>query len=141
MKYLRVQIGLTVVLSLLRWSFIWTKSTETSAAWDVVNNLFWVAVISWLFSLGRYLNYRDTEKLEEQLEHEKQNVRISESNYYKMEKRLTARIDELIKEKERFFTIVEKMSDSMSLRQAPLLIKREIQEAVEKERSVMSNFI
>ena len=141
MKYLRVQIGLTVVLSLLRWSFIWTKSTETSAVWDVVNNVFWVTAISWLFSLGRYLNYRDTEKLEEQLEHEKQNVRISESNYYKMEKRLTSRIDELIKEKERFFTIVEKMSDSMSLRQAPLLIKREIQEAVEKERSVMSNFI
>lgn len=141
MQYFLVQCGLTILFTLLRWTFIWTKTMEDNFTWPIVNNLFFVIVISWLFTLGYFVKHRISENLREQLDHEKRNVSVSESNYYKMEKRLTAKIDELSKEKERFFTMVEKMVEAASVKKSLFYANQSDFEVVEKERAAMSNFV
>lgn len=141
MQYFLVQCGLTILFTLLRWTFIWTKTMEDNFTWPIVNNLFFVIVISWLFTLGYFVKHRIGENLREQLDHEKRNVSVSESNYYKMDKRLTAKIDELSKEKERFFTMVEKMVEAASVKKSLFYANQSDLEVVEKERAAMSNFV
>jgi len=141
MQYFLVQCGLTILFTLLRWTFIWTNTMEDNFTWPIVNNLFFVIVISWLFTLGYFVKHRIGENLREQLDHEKRNVSVSESNYYKMEKRLTAKIDELSKEKERFFTMVEKMVEAASVKKSLFYANQSDFEVVEKERAAMSNFV
>lgn len=141
MQYFLVQCGLTVLFTLLRWMFIWTKATEDNFSWLIVNNLFFVAVFSWLFTLGYYVKHRMGENLREQLDVERRNVRVSESNYYEMKKKLNAKNDELSKEKERFFTLIEKMVDAASVKKAFFNVDHSDQDVVAKERAAMSNFI
>lgn len=141
MQYFLVQCGLTVLFTLLRWVFIWTKTTQDNFSWPIVNNIFFVLVISWLFTLGYFVKHRMEESLRKQLDHERRNVSVSESNYQRMEKRLTARVDELAKEKERFFIMAENMI-AVALRMNLISCANQSDlEVVEKERAAMANFV
>lgn len=141
MQYFLVQCGLTILFTFLRWMFIWTKTTEENFSWPIVNNLFFVAVISWLFTLGYYVKHRMGENLREQLDIESRNVRVSESNYYEMKKKLNAKIDELTTEKERFFILIEKMVEATSVKKSFFSADQSDLEVVEKERAAMANFV
>lgn len=141
MQYLLVQCGLTVLFTLLRWTFIWTKTAENNFSWPIVNNLFFVLVLSWLFTLGYFVKHRMEESLRGQLDREKRNVRTSQSNYEYMEKHLSAKINELLKEKERFFVLVEKMVEAASNGKSLFHADKSDLEVIEKEKSVMSSFV
>ncbi len=106
MQYFLVQFGLTVLFTILRWTFIWTNTTENNVSWPIVNNLFFVIVVSWLFTLGYFVKHRMEESLRGQLERERRNVRNSESNYQYMENEFSAKIKDLSKGRERFFILV-----------------------------------
>lgn len=141
MQYLLVQCGLTVLFTLLRWTFIWTKTVENNFSWPIVNNLFFVIVLSWLFTLGYFVKHRMEESLRGQLDRERKNVRNSQSNYQYMEKELTVKIKELLKERERFFVLVEKMVVAASLGKSLFHADQSDVAVIEKEKSVMSNFV
>lgn len=141
MQYLLVQCGLTVLFTLLRWVFIWTKTTDGNVSWPIVNNLFFVIVLSWLFTLGYFVKHRMEENLKGQLEREKKNVRNSEYNYQEIKRHLNSKIDELKEEKERFFTLVEKMVEAASAKKPFFSASQSDSEVVTKERATMSNFL
>lgn len=58
MQFFLAQCGTTVVVSLLRWTFILTRTTEDNFSWPLVNNLFYMVALSWLFTLGYFVKSR-----------------------------------------------------------------------------------
>jgi hypothetical protein len=141
MHYFLIQSGLTVVLSLLRWTFIWTKSVENNVSWPIVNNLFFVVVLSWLFTLGYFVKSRQEEDLKKKLILERKNVSDWHDEYKRMKDLLNSKISELAKEKERFLILIEKMVDGVGMKKVDFHISAADQAVIEKERAAISNFL
>ena len=141
MQYFLIQCGLTVVLSLLKWTFIWTKSVENNVSWPIVNNLFFVVVISWLFTLGYFVKSRQEEDLKKKLKLERENFSNWQDEYKSMKDILNLKITTLAKEKERFLILIEKMVDGVGMRKADFQINHADQAVVEKERAAISSFV
>jgi len=141
MQYFIVQFGLTVFFTLLRWTFIWTKTMENNLSWPIVNNLFFVVVISWLFTLGYFVKSRQEENLKKKLKEVRGDLSDWQNEYKRLEDLLNSKIKELAKEKERFFVLLEKMVDGVGMRKAEFPISREDQAVLDSERAAVTGFL
>lgn len=141
MQFFIIQSGLTVVLSLFRWTFIWTKSVENNVSWPIVNNLFFVVVISWLFTLGYFVKSRQEDGLKKKLKEVRGDLSDWQDEYKRLEGLLNSKIKELAKEKERFFVLLEKMVDGVGMKKAEFPISREDQAILASERAAVTGFL
>jgi hypothetical protein len=114
MSKLQIQIAVTIFSFFLRWSFVWTKSFE-NVVWPIVNNAFFLTLISWLFTLGYYVKHREELEVKSRLHHQNQRIIDLNNSYVEMKNVLKEKLSEVSKEKERFFVIVEKMVEDIGM--------------------------
>lgn len=140
MQFFVIQAGLTLALFLLRWMFIWTNTVANNVSWPIVNNLFYVIVLSWLFTLGWFVKNYVEKSREEALENEIRSLR--NSNYTEEEKnrRLKEINKDLFNEKERFITMVENIIARAGSIHTEFVVTSSGRAVIEQEKSVVSSF-
>lgn len=141
MQFFLVQCGATVVLSLLRWLFIWTKSTGDNVSWPFVNNLFYMVALSWLFTLGYFVKSRLEENHKKRIAELENGYRSLDYQKREERKALEKTIETLAKEKERFFVIIENMVRNVGVKEAEFIPTKEEAGIVQQERALISSFI
>lgn len=140
-QFFMTQCGATVVMSLLRWLFIWTNTTNDKVSWPIVNNLFYMVALSWLFTLGYFVKSRMDENYKKRIEELESGYRNLDYRKREEAKTLENTIDSLLREKERFFTIVENMVRNVGMKEAEFHLTKNDKEIVEKERALISSFV
>lgn len=140
-QFFMAQCGATVVLSLLRWLFIWTNTTNDNVSWPIVNNLFYMVALSWLFTLGYFVKSRMDENHKKRIAELENGYRNLDYRKREEAKILEKTIESLSKEKERFFAIVENMVRNVGMKEAEFHLTKNDKEIVEKERALISSFV
>lgn len=141
MQFFLAQFGATVVLSLLRWLFIWTNTTSDNVSWPFVNNLFYMVVLSWLFTLGYFVKSRMDENHKKRIAELESGYRSLDYQKREERKALEKTIESLAKEKERFFVIIENMVRNVGMKEAEFIPAKEEVGTIQQERALISNFI
>jgi hypothetical protein len=140
MQFFVIQAGLTLVLFLLRWIFIWTNTVANNVSWPIVNNLFFVVVLSWLFTLGWFVKNYVEKSREEALENEIRRLRSSNYSEEEKNRKLKEKNIELFKEKERFITMVENIIARAGSIHTEFVVTSSERAVIEQEKSVVSSF-
>ena len=141
MQYLFAQSGATVVFTLLRWTFIWTNSAKDNSSWFIVNNLFYVVALSWLFTLGYFVKSKMEENLKERIADLEKSYRRMNYDHEEDKKVFAGKLKTLGSEKERFLVIIENMVRNVGMKEVEFHLSKSDREIADKERSIISNFV
>lgn len=135
----------TLILGLLKLISLYTNSSSENLFWTIVTNFLYLSIISWLYTLGYYIKSFDDAVLENKISY--RDTRITELNedFSKMRNILKAEVFKLEKEKERFFSLVEKMVDGagvkIEVKKGAFALDDNERAILKKERAAVSNFV
>lgn len=135
----------TLILGLLKLISLYTNSSSENMFWIIVTNFLYLSIISGLYTLGYYIKSFDDAVLENKISY--RDTRITELNedFSKMRNILKVEVSKLEKEKQRFFSLVEKMVDGagvkVEVKRGAFALESSDRAVIEKQRATVSNFV